>query len=193
MLPFSIGIALSTILANIVVMTTIEGYLTISRVDDRFYYHIHKKHRNYLRKFCASRRMAFNKIAILNRPDPFREAVCLSMGREGGYYVNNPDDEDGDIGAAHSLSVLDYNRPPLGQPSLHCGWTITKSLLIWTWDKRSTKHFEWLEYLIDHFFKPWQYRVDGTVSWFNDVANNSGDIVVVNNEIKILPYNNKTH
>jgi len=172
-------------------MTTIEGYLTISRVDDKYYYRIHKKHRIYIRKFCASRRMPFIKQAVLSRPDPFREKVCLPLGREGCYYVNNPDSEDGDIGASHSLSILDYNRPPFGQPSLHCGWTITKSRLLWTWDLRTIKHMEWLEYLIYHFFRPWGYVLNGTLSWFNDVADNSGDIVVDNNKIKIILYNNK--
>jgi len=172
-------------------MLAIEGYLTISRVDDRYYYRIHKKHRIYLRKFCASRRMAFNKQAILHRPDPFREKVCLPLGQEGGYYVNNPDDEDGNMGAENSISVLDYNRPPIGQPSLHCGWTVTKSRLLWTWDLRCTKHVAWLEYLIDHFFKPWGYHLNGTLSWFNDLANNSGDIFVDNNKLIISPYKNK--
>ena len=169
-------------------MTVFEGYLIISIDDPYFHINISSRHRIFLRKFCASRRMAYSEEAIQYRPDPFRENVGLPFGIEGAYYVNNPDMDGEAMGTRLSAGVLDYHRPPQGQPSLFCGWTITRSRLIWSWNPEATAHIEWLRYLIRHFFSPWGYLLNGTLSWFNDVADNAGDIVVANNKITIRKY-----
>lgn len=66
----------------------------------------------YLLAFSSSRRVKRNVNVLQNVPDYARVAVDLPLGEEGCYFVNekwtNPDSDE---------SIIDYNRPPLGQPS----------------------------------------------------------------------------
>lgn len=82
----------------------------------------------YLRKFATTRRM-----------------LCT----QGPHYV----DRGGSFGQEHGPDILDYNRPPSGQPGLWCKWTPTDDGTAIKWDggEKFNSSVEWMRYLIDHF------------------------------------------
>ena len=53
-------------------------------------------------------------------------------------------------------NVLNYNKPPEGQPGLWCDWVPTPDgeAIVWNEGEKFYKSVEWMQYLIDHFLKP---------------------------------------
>ena len=86
---------------------------------------------SYLKKFNESRRM---------------------QRSSGPYFVEGT----GFMGQGKDSDVLDYNRPPAGQPSLWCGWVPTDDGTAIEWDgaEKFYDSAEWMQYLIDHFLAP---------------------------------------
>jgi hypothetical protein len=85
----------------------------------------------YLTQFACSRRM--------NR-------------KKGPYFV----DGTGSYGQGEDFDIIDYNRPPMGQPNLWCQWTPTADGQFLGWDggEKFYNSPEWMLYLIEHFLKP---------------------------------------
>lgn len=141
------------------------------------------EHRAYLDKFNQSRRMKRDaeKTALLS--DPLREAVGLPVGEEGGYFVGAP----GFMGQDRTDDVLDYNSAPAGQPGLWCQWRPNEdgeSCLEWDRGEKFYDYVAWLEYLIEHFFKPWGYTLKGRVEWRGEEWDDTGVIQVENNIVE---------
>lgn len=86
---------------------------------------------DYLKKFSNSRRM-----------------LC----DQGPYFV----DRGGYCGQDAGPDVIDYNRPPTGQPGLWCKWEPTEdgTAIEWNGAEKFYDSAEWMQYLIDHFLKP---------------------------------------
>ena len=65
------------------------------------------------------------------------------------YYV----DRGGFAGQDHTPDVIDYNRPPPGQPGLWCKWEPTEdgTGIEWNGAEKFYDSAEWMAYLIDHF------------------------------------------
>ncbi len=83
----------------------------------------------YLNKFAGSRRMDRTK---------------------GPYFVDGNDDA---WPARKEADILDYNRPPVDQPSLWCNWVPTADGLFIVWNE-AEKFYDsarWMKYIIDHF------------------------------------------
>ena len=105
---------------------------------------LNKDEIEYLKKFAASRRM--------NR-------------RSGPYYA---DEEDSSTFGREDPDIIDYNRPPDGQPGLWCDWVPTDDgvAIIWDGMEKFYNAEEWMAYIINHFLKPdaeVQKLVDGIV------------------------------
>ncbi|GII86164.1 hypothetical protein Ssi03_41540 [Sphaerisporangium siamense] len=85
---------------------------------------------HYLTRFASTRRM--------NR-------------RNGPYYCGT-----GFAGQDHEPDIVDYSRPPAGQPSLWCQWTPTEDghALEWNGAEKFYDPVEWMAYLIDTFLRP---------------------------------------
>jgi len=132
------------------------------------------EHEAYLRTFSRTRRMKRDKGKAEQLPDAIRSLAGLPIGEEGGYFVGG----QGYFGQMEDGSVIDYNRPPLGQPHLWCHWvpTVGGSNLEWNGAEKFSKYAEWLAYLIEHFLKPWGYAVTGAVEWKGEA---DGDIGVL--------------
>lgn len=83
---------------------------------------------NFLNKFAETRRVNSTK---------------------GPYYV----DRGGFMGQDRSDDVLDYNRPPEGQPGLWCKWVPTEDGegIEWNGAEKFYDSPEWMVYLIEHF------------------------------------------
>jgi len=82
----------------------------------------------YLRKFSQTRRMYRAK---------------------GPYFVEGA----GEYGQGHDSDIIDYNRPPEGQPGLWCQWTPAEDGRSIGWDG-GEKFYEaarWMSYLVEHF------------------------------------------
>lgn len=139
------------------------------------------QHCAYLEAFAQTRRMQRNAEATATMLDPIREVVGLPIGEQGGYFVGSPRD----YGTDHTPDVTNYNNPPAGQPGLWCQWTPTEDGTAIEWDQgeKFYDYVEWLEYLIEHFLKPWGYVLNGAVDWQGEERGDIGRILIVNNAV----------
>jgi hypothetical protein len=171
--------------------TDFSGYFTLDAP-------LTEKQARYINEFSGTRRMKRATGSLENLPppqygtrhhevtrlvetlpDPVREAVGLPVGPEGAYFVGNPDDG----------TILDHNEPPEGQPGLWCQWIAVEdddayyTRIEWDGGEKFYKYVEWLEYIIEHFLKPWDRVLNGEVQWFGEDHGDTGIIVVKDNEV----------
>lgn len=115
-----------------------------------------------------------------NEKDDVRLLAGLPKGEEGAFCIGTGtfgDDKDG--------SVVDYNRPPHGQPSLWCGWEVTDDgERLTPIDGKNYSATEWLQYLIDNFFEPWGYTLNGEIDADGEEHEDMWRLVVINNRIE---------
>lgn len=133
----------------------------------------------YLLEFSRTRRVKRNAAILENAPDLAREAVGLPVGIDGCYFVN----EKWDLNS--ETSIVDYNRPPSGQPGLWCQWIPTADGGGIKWDgiEKFYNYVEWLQYMITNFLEPWDYLLNGEVEWQGESEGDRGWIIVENNLI----------
>jgi hypothetical protein len=143
------------------------------------------EHAAYLKQFSGTRRMRRAAQKLKHCPDPLREAVGLPLGKEGAYFVSG----GGWAGQDHDESVLDYNRPPAGQPGLWCQWipNALGTAIVWNGGEKFYDYVEWLEYLIGHFLAPWGYLLNGEMKWAGEDEVDQGTILVKDNQVTALP------
>lgn len=139
--------------------------------------------KNYLNAFASTRRMARKQSIASKLDDPLRIAVQLPIGKEGGYFVGGK----GHAGQDEDDSITEYNNPPRGQPSLWCQWVPSDdgTTIVWDGGEKFYEYTAWIEYLIEHFLKPWGYVLSGEVEWQGEERDDRGMIVVDNNVVKI--------
>jgi hypothetical protein len=139
------------------------------------------EHAAYLLKFVETRRMARDEKKASKFPDPVREAVGLPVGKEGGYFVGGR----GFAGQDGDDSVIKHNDPPADQPGLWCQCIPNNegTEIKWDGNEKFYNYTEWLEYLIEHFLKPWGYVLNGEVEWEGEDRGDMGKIVVKNNDM----------
>ena len=136
----------------------------------------------YINKFCNSRRMKRdnNKIKELY---PKWKDLCFNgeLGFEGEYFVGGI----GFMGQGGDDSVLNHNAPAFTQPGLWCQWIITDDGECLEWDGGEKFYYyeEWLEYLIENFFAPLGYVLNGDVSFQGEDYDDFGVIVVTDNVV----------
>lgn len=132
-------------------------------------------HKEYLNRFSYSRRMKRNAAKADKLDDPIRLAAGLPIGKEGAFYVGNK------LGA----DVLDYNKPPSGQPGLWCQWVPNHDGTRIEWDEgeKFYNYVEWIAYIIEHFLEPWGYVLNGEAEWRGEDTGDLGQIVVKENVV----------
>src|ERR1022692_4164722 len=140
-------------------------------------------HSVYLRQFSETRRMKRDPVIALSMPDLARDAVGLPIGVDGGYFVGNQENS----GQIHGKSVVEYNSPPKGQPGLWCQWIPNSDdrAIVHDGGEKFSYYTEWLEYLIDHFIKPWGYKLNGMVEWSGEDSGDLGRIYVKDNVVTV--------
>lgn len=136
----------------------------------------------YLRRFLSTRRVSWAGEYVQELPDPLREAVGLPVGPEGAYFVGLSFNEL-KVDFYQPLvreQKLKLNKAPQGQPRLWCAWKLDEDgmTLRYTDKQELSFCYAWLDYLIDHFFTPWGYRLDGEIIWQGDDEADHGTIVV---------------
>jgi len=161
------------------------GYTTVFEGEFAVEPQLSPKHREYLLEFAGTRRMRRDEALARLLPDVVREAVELPVGPEGGYFVG----AGGVAGQEMDRSVLDYNRPPMGQPSLWCQWIPGYEGRVIHWDggEKFYNYVEWLQYLVDNFLRPWGYRLNGEVEWSGEETRDVGRLVVRDNMVLVNP------
>jgi hypothetical protein len=137
------------------------------------------EHREYLVQFNETRRMRRDPSRL--KIDPIRDAAKLPHGPEGAYYVGG----GGMMGQDREDSVVEYNSPPYGQPGLWCGWRPNEegTAIIWDGGEKFYSYVEWLQYLVDHFLGPWDYKLNGKINWYGEDHSDTGTITVKDNVI----------
>lgn len=139
----------------------------------------------YLEAFSRTRRMSRDATQTEALPDPLRLAVGLPVGPQGAYYVGDHGD---DLGQTHAPEIINYNVPPQGQPGLWCQWVPdeTGEAILWDGVEKFYEYVAWLEYLIEHFLKPWGYTLNGEVSWQGEDSDDRGTIYVKDNMVRAV-------
>lgn len=139
--------------------------------------------KTYINKFSDTRRMLRdnNKIKELF---PNWSELCFNgeLGENGEYFIGGGENYFGD---AKDHSVVDHNRAG-NQPGLWCQWIINdNNELVWDEGEKFYNYVEWLEYLIEHFFAPLGYVLEGTVFYDGEDSDDFGKIIVKDNVVKV--------
>lgn len=134
----------------------------------------------YVNKFSATRRMKRDNEKI-KELFPNWEQMCFmgNLGTEGEYFIGGL----GFMGQDFDVSVINGNRPASTQPELWCQWIIENNELVWDGGEKFYNYVEWLEYLINNFFGPLGYILNGEISWQGEDMDDCGIIYVEDNYV----------
>ena len=146
--------------------------------------------KEYINKFSETRRMKRHpdRLMLLFKGEggfPNRTGTPEDIyGNQGQFFVGGL----GSFGMDNDASVIDGNKPPLGQPGLWCQWIPNEDGTALEWDggEKFYHYTEWLEYLIENFFEPWGIKVNGEVKWEGEDRSDLGKIVVIENDVTEL-------
>ena len=133
---------------------------------------------DYINKFSNTRRMKRDPEKTKEIHSNWGE-LCFNgeLGDEGQYFIGGHLDYN-----CHDKDVIDYNQPPAGQPGLWCQWIINDhGELEWDGVEKFYNYEEWLDYLIDNFFEPLGYVLNGDIEWQGEASDDFGIIHVENN------------
>ena len=134
----------------------------------------------YINKFSETRRMKRDPEKIKELfPDYGKMCFNGELGDDGEYFIGGL----GFCGQTQDESVIDHNTPPKTQPGLWCQWIINEkdNCLEWDGGEKFYNYEEWLEYLIDNFFEPIGYILNGDIEWQGEEYDDLGTIHVVDN------------
>lgn len=156
--------------------TTFEGRFELNRP-------LTPEHAAYLKTFSNTRRMR-RSLKAEALPDPVRIAAKLPLGGDDApYFVGG----SGLSGQGCDDSVRDYSSPPAGQPGMWCKWAPAEDgcAIVWNGREKFYDYVKWIRYLIRHFLIRWGYVLNGIVRWEGESEGDRGDIVVVDNDVRI--------
>lgn len=140
---------------------------------------------NYINAFSRSRRMKLDNEKI-KELFPNWEKLCFEgkLGQQGEYFIGL-----GAFGMNTTVNpaIIEMNQPPDTQPGLWCDWTISEDCkdLIWNQAEKTYNTEEWLKYLIDHFFAPKSYILNGEVRYQGEDWADHGIIFIENNIVSV--------
>jgi hypothetical protein len=160
------------------------GYTTDFTGAFRFDKALTPQQADFIRQFSDTRRMKRDAVIVATMLDPTRTAAGIAdVGPEGAYFVGGSEFA---LGQARDASILDYNKPPSGQPGLWCQWTVdhTGFYLGWNGAEKFYHYVEWLEYLIKHLFEPWGVTLNGVMTWQGEEVGDVGIITVTQNKVE---------
>lgn len=113
--------------------------------------------------------------------------------KKGPYYAV----DDGDYGQNREDDIINYNRPPPGQPGLCCQWIPTEdgSEIEWDGGEKFYNSVEWMCYIIDHFLAPnakakdilpflqANHTVNGEIEAQGEESDDRWKLIVKNNKV----------
>ena len=164
------------------------GYTTDFNGTLKFNKEVTEELKNFINNFSNSRRMERNNEKIKEVfPDWENQCYKGNLGREGEYFIGG----NGFKGQGEDQSIINFNYPPITQPGLWCQWIINDNgELEWDGGEKFYCYVEWLEYLIENFFDPEGYILNGIIGYQGESFDDYGDIVVIDNDVTV---NEGTH
>lgn len=160
------------------------GYTTDFNGSLKFNREVSEQLREYINRFSATRRMPRDNEKIKEFYPNWKE-LCFfgELGNMGEYFApisNNHGQDDND------KSVIDHNgRSCSVHPGLWCQWVIEENELVWDGNEKFYNYVEWLHYLINNFFDPLGYELNGDIVWQGEDTDDCGTIHVVNNCVNV--------
>ncbi len=140
--------------------------------------------RDFLKEFGDTRRMnrdiaklkAIPKNQLNGKMVKLLDEVGLGLEYYGG---------TGYAGQDEDASIIDYNRPPAGQPGLWCQWVPSEdgTQIEWNGSEKFYYYVEWIKFIIEHFLKPWGKTLNGEVEWQGEERDDRGMIIVKDNVV----------
>jgi hypothetical protein len=147
---------------------TIKGDITQEQID-------------YINKFSETRRMKRDNAKLMELfkgehglPGADKTNADAVYGIQGEYFVGGL----GFAGQQNDASVINGNSPSTTQPGLWCQWVIADNRLEWNGAEKFYDYTEWLEYLVENFFKPWGLEMSGEVEWRGEDWDDTGTICI---------------
>ena len=138
----------------------------------------------YIDKFNRTRRMRRDNEKIKELFPNWKE-LCFegNLGEDGEYFVGGL----GFYGQDSDGSVLNHNCSARTQPGLWCHWVIggDNDELMWDESEKFYDYIEWLEYMIDNFFAPLGYILNGDILWEGEESDDVGVIRVTDNVVDV--------
>ena len=124
---------------------------------------------------CAARPRPLGQVPACSWP---LNRYTFYVGGKRGYERDEQKDD----------SILERDGPPTLVPSYYCSWRPSDDGMSLSWDEteKFNHYVEWLQFLIDNFFKPWGYVLNGKVDWRGEEFFDTGKIIVTQNAIEIF-------
>lgn len=139
--------------------------------------------KEYINKFSYTRRMMRDNEKI-KELFPNWGDLCFNgdLGSDGEYFIGGEES----FGQREDGSIIEYNYPAKTQPGLWCQWIVNDNgELEWDGGEKFYNYVEWLDYLIEHFFEPLGYILDGDIEWQGESHDDYGTIHVVENMVEV--------
>jgi len=160
------------------------GYTTYFNGSLSFNKPVTEQLKEYINRFSYTRRMPRDNEKIKEIYPNWRE-LCFfgELGIKGEYFAP----PSTNFGQEHDESIIDYNGfGGAVHPSLWCQWMINDNgELVWDENEKFYAYEEWLNYLIDNFFAPLGYVLNGDITWEGEDSDDFGTIHVVDNVVEM--------
>ncbi len=106
-----------------------------------------------------------------------------------GYYYY-PENDFENFGQTIDKSIINFNKPPAGAPSLWLDFEVVKEdkkyFLVWNGEKENNdikKQILWINSLISRIFNPVKMSLNGNISIFEEYSNEKVILNIKNNEV----------
>lgn len=139
--------------------------------------------KNFINNFSKSKHVLRNPKNILKKKSWRNYSFFGDIGEDGEYYSNPRENDFYDGDKEHS--ILDFNAPPVTQPSCWCNWVIKNNQLTWNGNSDFDNFAEWLDYLIDNFFKPRGYELNGKLNYQGEDSDDYGYVSIDKNIVTL--------
>jgi hypothetical protein len=137
----------------------------------------------YINLFSSTRRMARDSKVLMEKYKG-KHGLDGKYGTQGEYFCK----DDGNMGQDENTGVIDHNAAPKTQPGLWCQWELSDdgNFLQWDGGEKFYNYVDWLKYLINNFFTPWNITLSGEIKWQGEDFDDRGKILVENNGVKTI-------
>lgn len=155
------------------------GYTTDFSGSLKFNKEVSIELQEYINRFSNTRRMPRDNEKIKEIYPNWKE-LCFfgELGNMGEYFAPYTHNYDN--------SIIDHNGFSVSvHPGLWCQWVIEGDELVWDGGEKFYNYVEWLHYLIDNFFDPLGYELNGDIMWQGEDSDDCGVIHVVSNFVEI--------
>lgn len=114
--------------------------------------------------------------------------------KKGPYFV----DGNGFAGQGDDPDIIDYNRPPPGQPGLWCHWVPDGDGIEWDGGENFYDSADWMKYIIDHFLRPGAHAAselpflqanhtcNGVIKAQGEDIDDRWKLIVEDNEVRVV-------